>query len=222
MIGMVIAILGGGFVLLMLGVAGLNSMFASNQVKVADAKAMLQERFGEGDYYSVLPGPRCIGIAWGQGTLILGDSVEAATAIPFADIRSADIELDGVNVTNSKTVTTSNRGSQLAGGLVGGVLLGPAGLVVGGLSGGSTSKGKSVETRKIKSVKLIIRVADRTQPLRTFVFFDIGFGDGYEADSAIVAPELAKANHFHALLTQVIQDRPAAWTAVVSHDGMDG
>jgi hypothetical protein len=214
MIETVIAILGGGFVLLILGVAGLNSMFARNQAKVANAEVVLRDRFGEGDYYSVLPGPRCIGIAWGQGSLILGDSVEAATAVPLADIRSSDIELDGVNVTSTRTVTTSNRGSQLTGGLVGGVLLGPAGLVVGGVSGGSISKGKSVETRKIKSVKLVIRVADRTQPLRTFVFFDIGFGDGYDADSAIVAPEIEKANHFHALLTQVIEDRSAVPTAI--------
>lgn len=210
MIETVIAVLGVGGALVMLAVYGMNGVVAGNQAKVADATNELRERFGEGDYHTVLPGPRCVGIAWGEEAFILGDSVDEAVAVPLAAIRSVDIELDGLNVTNSKTVTSSNRGSQLAGGLVGGVLLGPAGLVVGGLSGGATSKGKSIETRKIKSVKLVVRIADRAKPLRAFVFYDSGFGEGYEADSFIVAPEIEKANHFHALLTQVIEDRAAA------------
>ncbi len=210
MIETAIAVLGVGGALVILAVYGMNGVIAGNQAKIADATDELRERFGEGDYHTVLPGPRCVGIAWGEEAFILGDSVDDTVAVPLAAIRSVDIELDGLNVTNSKTVTTSNRGSQLAGGLVGGVLLGPAGLVVGGLSGGATSKGKSVETRKIKSVKLVVRIADREKPLRTFVFYDSGFGEGYEADSLIVAPQIKKANHFHALLTQVIEDRAAA------------
>ncbi|MES3091904.1 hypothetical protein O6027_12010 [Sphingomonas aerolata] len=207
MIEIVVGVIGVGFVLLVLAAVWVNSNVANNQAKTADAQGELKARFGEGDYHTVLPGPRCVGIAWAQEDLILGDSVEEAISVPLAAIRSADIELDGVNVTNSKTVTTSNRGSQLAGGLVGGVLLGPVGLIVGGLSGSSTSKGKSVETRKIKSVKLVIRVADRAKPLRTFVFFDIGYGEGYDATSLIVAPAIEQADHFHALLQRVIEDR---------------
>jgi hypothetical protein len=199
-VGGIVAILG------FLAAFGLNGMIASNQAKIADARTILEERFGEGDYHTILPGPRSIGIAWSQESLVLGESPEDAVAIPLTSVRSADIELDGVNVTNSKNVTNSNRGSQLAGGLIGGALLGPVGLVVGGLSASSTSRGKAVETRTIKSVKLIIRVADRTKPLRTFVFFDIGYGDGYEATSPIVAPEIEKARHFHALLSQAIEE----------------
>jgi hypothetical protein len=209
MIETVVAILGIGGALVVLAAYGMNGVIANNQAKTADAKSELEKRFGEGDYHTVLPGPRCVGIAWGQQALVLGDSVEEATALPLADIRSADIELDGVNVTHSKSVTTTNRGSQLAGGLVGGALLGPAGLILGGLSGGATAKGKSVETRKIKSVKLVVRIADRVKPLHTFVFFDSGYGEGFEADNLMVAPEIEKANHFHALLTQVIEDRAA-------------
>lgn len=206
---MIIAILTIGTLLVVLVAYLLNGMIANNQDKIAGAKVALTDRFGEGDYHTILPGPRCIGVAWTNESLILGDSVEEAVAIPLASVRSADIELDGVNVTNSKTTTTSNRGSQLAGGLVGGAILGPAGLIVGGLSGGSTSKAKAVETRIIKSVKVIVRVADRVKPIHTFVFYDSGFGGGYEADSPLVAPEITKANHFHALLTQVIEDRVA-------------
>lgn len=214
MIEALVAVVGIGMVLLVLAAVGANGIIAKNQAKTADALGILKERFGECDYHTVLPGPRCIGMAWGQEALILGDTVADAIAIPLSDVRSADIELDGVSVTNSKNVTTSNRGSQLAGGLVGGVLLGPVGLVVGGLSGSSTSNGKAVETRKIKSVKLVIRVADRAKPLRTFIFFDIGYGEGYEATSPIVAPAIKKAGHFHALLQQVIEDRERSSPAV--------
>lgn len=216
MIEILIGVVGVGSVLLLLGAVGVNSLVASNQAKVADANGALQAQFGEGDYHAVLPGPRCIGLAWGIESLILADSVEDAVAIPLSDIRSADIELDGINVTNSKTTTTSNRGSQLAGGLVGGALLGPVGLVVGGLSGSSTSRARAVETRKVKAVKLVIRVADRVEPLRTFVFYDIGYGEGYEATSPIVAPAIEKASHYHALLQQVIEDRECSTVAVAS------
>ncbi len=211
-----IAILGVGAVLVVLAAYLLNGMIAGNQTKIADANNELRMRFGEGDYHTVLPGPRCVGLSWDQEAFILGDSVERAVAIPLADIRSADVELDGVNVTKSKDVTSRNRGSQLAGGLVGGALFGPVGLVVGGLSGGSTSKGKAVEVRKIKSVKLAVRIADRTKPLRTFVFFDGGLGDGYEADSLLVAPSIDKANHFHALLTGSIEERRDVLASVPS------
>jgi len=216
MIEALVAVVGIGMVLLVLAAVGANGIIAKNQAKTADALGILKERFGEGDYHTVLPGPRCIGMVWGQESLILGDSVEDAVAIPLSDIRSADIELDGINVTNSKTTTTSNRGSQLAGGLVGGALLGPVGLVVGGLSGGSTARGKAVETRKVKAVKLVIRVADRVKPLRTFVFYEIGYGEGYEATSPIVAPAIEKASHYHALLQQVIEDRELSTPAAAS------
>ncbi|MDY0967588.1 hypothetical protein [Sphingomonas sp. CFBP9021] len=80
--------------------------------------------------------------------------------------------------------------------------------------GSSTSNGKAVETRMIKSVKLVIRVADRAKPLRTFVFFDIGYGERYEATNPIAAPAIGKAGHFHALLQQVIEDRERSSPAV--------
>jgi hypothetical protein len=212
MIEILVGVVGVGLLLLILGAVGVNNLAAGNQSKIADANGKLRAQFGEGDYHTVLPGPRCIGLAWGQESLILGDTVEDAVAIPLPDVRSADIELDGVNVTNSENVTTSNRGSQLAGGLVGGVLLGPVGLVVGGLSGSSTSQGKAVETRNIKSVKLVVRVADRTKPVRTFTFLDMSYGEGYPADNPIIAPAIERASHFHALLSGVIEDRQTGAT----------
>ncbi|WP_019515642.1 hypothetical protein [Sphingomonas sp. Mn802worker] len=195
------------FGLLMLLGWAVNTNMARNQAKQDAAVAELKERFGEGDYYYSLSGPRCIGIAWGRDQLILGSDVASATALPLSDVRSADIEIDGVEVTTSRSTTSTNRGSQLAGGLVGGVLLGPAGALVGGLTGGSTTTGKAVGQRKIKSVKLVIRVADRVAPLRTHVFFDHPHGEGYEAIHPMLQPELEKAAHYHALLTGVIEDR---------------
>lgn len=138
------------FGLLMLLGWTVNTNMAKNQAKQDAAVAELKERFGEGDYHYSLLGPRCIGIAWDREQLILGSDVASSTAIPLSDVRSADIEIDGVEVTTSRSTTSTNRGSQLAGGLVGGVLLGPVGALAGGLSGGSTTTGKAVGQRKIQ------------------------------------------------------------------------
>jgi hypothetical protein len=200
----VFVVIAGGGALLMFG----NGIVEDNQNKLAEANSALVNRFGEGDYYVTLPRCHCIGIVWSSESLILGDSPATAISIPLADVRDADVEIDGVNVATSRSTTKTNRGSQLIGGAIGSLALGPAGFLVGGLTGSSTTTGRSIEKRKIKSVLLKLRVADRVAPLRAFAFFDPGYGEGHEADSPLVRPALERAAHYHALLTQVIEDRP--------------
>lgn len=216
---LILAVLFGLFMLLAWAV---NTNMARNQAKQEAAIGELKERFGEGDYYYSLLGPRCIGIAWNRAQLILGSDIASANALLLSDVRSADIEIDGVEVTTSRSTTSTNRGSQLAGGLVGGVLLGPAGALVGGLTGGSTTTGKAVGQRKIKSVKLVIRVADRIAPLRTHVFFDHPHGEGYEATHPLLQPMLEKAAHYHALLAGVIEDRVSGSVAASASSMQSG
>lgn len=185
----------------------MNSFVVKNQAKLAASVVELAERFGPGDYHAVLPECRCIGIAWDRQELIIGDAPSTATGISFADIRGAEMEVDGVEVTTSTTTTSTNRGSQLVGGAIGAAALGPVGLLAGGLSGSSTTTGTAIGERKIKMVRLVIRVADRVSPLRRFTFHDAGYGEGYPASNPIVQPSIEKCAHFHALLTQVIEER---------------
>lgn len=182
-----------------------NTVVAKNQAKLKVCYERLEERFGEGDYFVRLPDTQAFGIAWAEDAVILGDTVETAEPISFAVIRDANIEVDGDNVTETRSTSSTNRGSQLVGGAVGAAALGPVGLLLGGLSGSSTTTGRSVETRKIKSIKLVIRVSDRKAPVRTFAFHDAGYAEGSEATA--LKDQIEKAAHFHALLTTMIEDR---------------
>lgn len=185
----------------------MNGFVVKNQAKLGTTMTDLTERFGPGDYHAVLPECRCIGIAWDRQELIMGDSPSTATGLPFADIRGAEMEVDGVEITTSTTITSTNRGSQLVGGAIGAVALGPVGLLAGGLSGSSTTTGTAIGERKTKTVRLVIRVADHVSPLRRFTFYDAGYSEGYPASNPIVQPSIEKCAHFHALLTQVIEER---------------
>ncbi len=208
-VGMLVGVgivVGLGLVLLFVLAFASNGMIERREATLTNAKAALVERYGDGDYHLVMPGPSYLGIIWDRQQLVCGNPVASST-LPFADLRDANVELDGVSVTRSRTETATNRGSQLAGGLIGGALLGPVGLLAGGLSGSTTATSKAIEARKIKSVRLVIRVADRETPLRTVVFCDHSYGDGFEATGPIIAPAVERAAHYHALLRQIIEDR---------------
>lgn len=206
--GIVLAIVIGivliGIVLLALGA---NSLIAKNQKRIADAHIHIEARFGPGDYFVALNPRRAFGIAWGRKGVVFAEQDNETDLLPFDAVRDVTIEVDGMMVTESRNVTKTNRGSQLVSGAVGGALLGPAGILVGGLSGSSKTIGKAVETKNVQSVKLTIRTNDQTHPLRSFVFFKATFGDGEAADGPAVAPALARAEHFHELLTGIIEDR---------------
>lgn len=72
---------------------------------------------------------------------------------------------------NSTTVTSTSRGSQLGGAVVGGVLAGGAGAVIGGLSG----KTKSIES--IQKLSLEIVVNDISNPIVEIPFFKMKFAE---------------------------------------------
>jgi hypothetical protein len=66
----------------------------------------------------------------------------------FDDIIQSEVIIDG------NTVTSTNRGSQLMGMVVGGILTGGVGAIVGGLSGGKTTKDE------IKNIELKLTIND--------------------------------------------------------------
>lgn len=189
---------------------------AADAAFIPDTMDALTARYGEGDYY-ITPGfHRVIGIGWKEGLFVIGDKPNVAEAIPFANVESATVEVDGTTVTNTTSATRTNRGSQLGGAVAGGLLLGPAGLLVGGLSGSSRTKGRSTETRFIKSVTLTVRVKDRANPLRRIDFMSAFSG---KPTSPGVVEATQKVAHYHALLSQIIADNEAATDRSRGDDG---
>ena len=67
---------------------------------------------------------------------------------------------------NGDAITTTDRGSQVAGAAVGALLLGPIGLLVGGLSG------RRKQTQKVSSLVLRIVTSDMKAPVVDVPFFE--------------------------------------------------
>jgi hypothetical protein len=109
--------------------------------------------------------------------------------VPFADIVSVELSEDG------HTVTKTNRGSQAAGGLIGGLALGPAGLLLGGLSGGSTTK------NKVSRIDVHIIVNDLSSPMHVVNFLN----SQTSKPGFVYKQSIAKAQELMALLTVVIK-----------------
>lgn len=187
-------------------VSWLNNNIKRNQAKIADELASLQSIYGDGDYHVSLPDLATVGISWERQLVVIRQDGADRSVIPFSEVRSADIELDNVNITKTTTTTSTNRASQLAGGMIGGAALGPAGLIVGGLSGSTTSKAKGIGRNQIRLVRLVVQVRDRANPVRSITLYEDKFGEGDEADGPFAGPALKAAKHFHALLTQIVED----------------
>jgi len=79
--------------------------------------------------------------------------------VSYKDLISVEIITDG------NTVTSTKRGSQAAGVLVGGAVLGGLGAVIGGLSGATVSN------KKVSKIDLRIVVNDPRHPTHTVNFF---------------------------------------------------
>ncbi|MCM1567810.1 MAG: hypothetical protein NC238_18025 [Dehalobacter sp.] len=109
--------------------------------------------------------------------------------INYNDIISSEILED------SKTITKSQRGSQIGGAVVGGLLLGGVGAVIGGLSGK-----KQAET-KVKKIDLQIIINDIANPMHNIIFLNIET----KKDGIIYRSAIEKASHWQALLTAVIK-----------------
>lgn len=111
--------------------------------------------------------------------------------IPFIDILSVEIMVDGVSVTKT------SRSSQLGGALVGGVLAGGVGAIIGGTTGSKTT------TEDIKQINLLITVNDIQNPIYIINFFstdvDTVVNNTNHKDAMMVCKE------WYGILTHIIK-----------------
>lgn len=114
----------------------------------------------------------------------------------FADLVAVEIVRDG------RSVSKSNRGSQVAGAAVGAVLLGPAGLLLGGLSGSKRNE----ET--IKRLVLKIYTNDLMNPVVEFPFLN-SWG-GVNANSFLVKDAARRADAWYGRFQAILHGQAQA------------
>lgn len=113
----------------------------------------------------------------------------ALKPIKYRDVLSSEIFVDG------ETVTKTERGSQLAGAIIGGLALGGVGAIIGGLSG------KTRSSEEVKRVDLRITVNDTKSPLHDINFMDI---EG-KKNGIIYKSAMDQARHWHGLIAILIK-----------------
>lgn len=116
----------------------------------------------------------------------------------ISQIASVEVLRDGASI------TSTDRGSQAAGALLGGLALGGVGLLLGGLSGSKTNRAT------IQSVAIKVIVDDNDLPVHVTEFFKSPSKKGTDARSFIIKPSLEKADHFHALLVNALRSSQKA------------
>ncbi len=135
--------------------------------------------------------------------VVLGDVTQPNT-YPMTAIATVEVLKDG------SSITSTDRGSQAAGALVGGAALGGIGLLIGGLSG--TRRNKNI----IHSLALKVVVEDRMKPVYIVYFFKARFKDGTDAHHKILKEPLDKLDRFHALMVTSLRKLGAAIAAPIS------
>lgn len=128
--------------------------------------------------------------ARGSLALIVVTSKEVSVrVVSFRDIISAEIFEDG------SSVTRTERTSQLAGSLVGGLALGGVGAIIGGLSG------NTITTKKCKRIDLRLVVNDTKIPIHDLTILNIEV----DRDGSIYDSNMKIARHWNALIAVMIK-----------------
>jgi ribosomal protein L7/L12 len=151
-----------------------------------DAVYQLDERFVSPVDHAVL------GLNFAEEFILLGDR-QTQRKFPFSSIVAVEVK------ENDATITQTNRGSQIAGALAGGLFLGGIGALAGGLTG-------STRTRvSIRSLALKLVIDDLANPNFTIWFFKSLSEKGTSPDSILVTPQIKLMERIHAQLLNAIR-----------------
>lgn len=170
-----------------------------------DALTKVRQRYGLDEVYVSPFSMGCIGINWNERRICSGKAPDAIVAYSFEQLRSSEVEVDGVTITQSQSTTKARRGAQIGGAAVGGLVFGPAGLLVGGLTGGNKSTSAMQDAQHVCSIGLVLRFNDRANPIQKVMFWDMS-PPGIERHNSLLKPITENANRFHALLVQIIEE----------------
>ena len=147
----------------------LDGFFASSKKKKIDELILSEENFNVSHKY--VDGTSGTGTAVDlENKKIIFIHNKSKTVINFNDLISVE------TIVNDEATQQTKRGSQVAGGVVGGLLLGPVGLLAGALTG----KKKVVEKVSKISLKALVQSIDK--PYLEIVFYE---GSPIKLDSAL-------------------------------------
>lgn len=182
------------------------ALIANGQRTAAsDRRNALAARYPTDELYVSIVDGSAVGINFADEKIILGKPGSDGV-YGFAQLAAVEV------VENGATVSTTNRGSQLAGAAIGGLALGGVGALIGGLSGSRTTR------HKIASVVLKVTVDDLHHPVHSITFLKTD-GQGVEPDSLVAKPAREAAERVHAHLVNAmrrVQARTAASGKVVA------
>lgn len=115
--------------------------------------------------------------------------------VPFGKILAAEI------ITDSNTITKTNRGSQAVGAAVGVLILGPVGLLAGSVTGS-----KRVQT-KLSELSLRVTIEDWDNPVQTICFLNAGI-KGADPRAKHIVALVQEVERIYANLNMAIKGRP--------------
>ena len=119
-----------------------------------------------------------------------GDSYHI-NVIPYRDVLCSEVFEDGLSV------TSTNRGSQVGGALIGGLALGGVGAIIGGLSGKTTSK------NTIQRIDVRITINSTSSPIFDLNFLNESAGVGKDSEGYKSASNSAR--RWQGVLSAVIR-----------------
>jgi hypothetical protein len=142
-------------------------LFQSNKEKKINKIFSEQDGFDATHKFISSFGKTAIAVDSNSKKIIFYDN-KKLTSINFDELISVETKI------NDETLHQTKRGSQIAGGAIGGLLLGPAGLLIGGLSG------KKTTVQKITKISVRATISNIDKPFCDLVFYE---GSPIKSDS---------------------------------------
>lgn len=182
-------------VLLFALVAACRSLTDSIAAK-SSARALIGRGFDYSALYSGKGGADGIALAAPTNHFAITSRNHPPLVLEFRDLVAVEVSRNG------STVTSTNRGHQVAGAAVGALVLGPAGLLLGGLTGSRQS------TDRTRRLSLKIYIDDLNDPVHEIVFLNAP-GSGFRSDSPIVKKAAREMDQWYGRLQAIIHRRGA-------------